>query len=256
VQDHLFEGVEASEDVPSGGGQWAPAVSNLDVFFSRMYNFYYERGFAVIVARRITNLVYVALTACCCFRPLPPAVARIRLDCCRPSGSLHPVHRQLLWRCDSAPTLLPTPLCHAAAASVMSSRPSIHTCITLHPPVCVCLQNARVHGLLLHDAAGGDGLEGHDQLQRRVQGVSGVRACVQRAAATMLPCALLQDFGEYLDFHALASFRLWAVLSFFVVYWMWSFLTLFPTLRAAWDMHVFFRDQLNIPTRVMQTMEW
>jgi hypothetical protein len=37
---------------------WAP-VSNLDVFFTRMYNFYFDGGFSVIVAKRVTNLMYV-----------------------------------------------------------------------------------------------------------------------------------------------------------------------------------------------------
>ncbi len=45
-------------------------------------------------------------------------------------------------------------------------------------------------------------------------------------------------------------------LAVFAVYWLWSFLSLFPSLRSAWEMHTFYRDKLGIPTRLMQTMEW
>jgi hypothetical protein len=48
--------VSATALLPDREG-WAP-VTNLDVFFTRMYHFYFERGFSVIVAKRLTNLMY------------------------------------------------------------------------------------------------------------------------------------------------------------------------------------------------------
>lgn len=38
---------------------WHPGT-NLDVFFTNMYSYFYDRGFAVILAKHVTNLMYVA----------------------------------------------------------------------------------------------------------------------------------------------------------------------------------------------------
>ena len=35
--------------------------SNLDVLFTNMYHYFFERGFVVIVAKHVTNLMYVWL---------------------------------------------------------------------------------------------------------------------------------------------------------------------------------------------------
>ena len=72
-QDTLFDGIANATAMLSDGEGWAP-VSNLDIFFSRMYSFYYERGFSVIAAKRITNLVYVVV----CVLPVVVVVSRQR----------------------------------------------------------------------------------------------------------------------------------------------------------------------------------
>lgn len=72
---------------------------------------------------------------------------------------------------------------------------------------------------------------------------------------------LLQNLFEYLDFAPLRNptigqgvfFIYFAV---FVMYWMWSLLSFFPTVHAAWGMRKFFRDSLCITTRELQTMDW
>ena len=69
-----------------------------------------------------------------------------------------------------------------------------------------------------------------------------------------------QGLSSYI-LNPLRSRRIWRFavflsLAVFAVYWLWSFLSLFPTLRSAWEMHEFYRDKLGIPTRLMQTMEW
>ena len=42
----------------------------------------------------------------------------------------------------------------------------------------------------------------------------------------------------------------------FSLYWLVSFVWMFPSLYWAWRMKSFFRDQLHITTRTLQTMQW
>lgn len=50
----------AALSTPDVFESWAPSA-DLDVFFTRLYALYYERGFPVFATRRITSLLYVPL---------------------------------------------------------------------------------------------------------------------------------------------------------------------------------------------------
>lgn len=60
-EDSKFRDVEAMLKGTSGAGVWA-AESNLDEFFTRMYRYYYQRGFPSILASHITSLITLAFT--------------------------------------------------------------------------------------------------------------------------------------------------------------------------------------------------
>ena len=42
----------------------------------------------------------------------------------------------------------------------------------------------------------------------------------------------------------------------FSVYWIWSLISFFRSLKPNWEMHVFVRDRLKIKTKELQTMKW
>jgi hypothetical protein len=58
VQDDLIRG-PTMQTTKFRKKSWLPD-GNLDVFFTNMYNFYFQRGFAVIVAKHVTSLMYVS----------------------------------------------------------------------------------------------------------------------------------------------------------------------------------------------------
>lgn len=71
----------------------------------------------------------------------------------------------------------------------------------------------------------------------------------------------LQALSEYVlwpkSIHSncwLAIVSLYAII--FGVYWIWSFLSIFPTAWAAWGMHLFYQRHLGIEDHDLRSMEW
>jgi autophagy-related protein 9 len=65
MQESLLRGGDADCLLPvSDDDRRDWAVSNLDAFFSKVYNYYLEEGFWCIVVGRITNLVTLGFTVC------------------------------------------------------------------------------------------------------------------------------------------------------------------------------------------------
>eukprot|EP01138_Halocafeteria_seosinensis_P014522 gb/GECG01014825.1/.p1 GENE.gb/GECG01014825.1/~~gb/GECG01014825.1/.p1 ORF type:complete len:660 (+),score=91.79 gb/GECG01014825.1/:1-1980(+) len=70
-----------------------------------------------------------------------------------------------------------------------------------------------------------------------------------------------KQFSEYVrspgKIHSKAWLSVVALYSaIFGVYWLWSFLSIFPTTWAAWGMHLFYQRHLDISDNELQTMEW
>lgn len=78
---------------PSSSGahpQWVP-ISDLDAFFTSMYQYYDEKGFACVVAARLTRLLYARSA-----KPARPAAARSRRPLRRQQEyGIHHCHNRL-----------------------------------------------------------------------------------------------------------------------------------------------------------------
>ena len=71
----------------------------------------------------------------------------------------------------------------------------------------------------------------------------------------------MQSLFEYVDFEPLhnpspAIVVVFVYFGVFALYWLWSLLSLFPTVHTAWTMRTFYTLKLRINTRELQTMEW
>ena len=68
-------------------------------------------------------------------------------------------------------------------------------------------------------------------------------------------------FSKYIVSKQLLTVNAWHTIVYtycftFGVYWFWSLISFFRSLKQNWEIHVFVRDHLKIKTKELQTMKW
>lgn len=68
-------------------------------------------------------------------------------------------------------------------------------------------------------------------------------------------------FSKYIASKQLLTVNAWHTIVYtycftFCVYWFWSLISFFRSLKQNWKIHVFVRDRLKIKTKELQTMKW